>query len=66
MSVFSRIKQASTVGGSSSNSSSSDSKEKREEIQAFPDSGSSGSVSHAVLHLPSAIRVGLHGSASAS
>lgn len=65
MSVFSRIKQASTVGGSSSNSS--DSREKREEeIQAFPDSGSSGSVSHAVLHLPSAIRVGLHGSASAS
>lgn len=54
MSVFSRIKQASTVGGSSSNSS--DSREKREEeIQAFPDSGSSGSVSHAVLHLPSAI-----------
>lgn len=31
MSVFSRIKQASTVGGSSSNSSSSDSREKREE-----------------------------------
>lgn len=66
MSVFSRIKQASTVGGSSSSSSSSDSREKREEIQAFPDGGSSGSVSHAVLHLPSAIRVGLHGSASAS
>lgn len=64
MSVFSRIKQASTVGGSSSNSSSSEKRE--DEIQAFPDSGSSGSVSHAVLHLPSAIRAGLHGSASAS